>query len=104
HTNYPVAASHDDSGMQRRMVVVPFQARPDRPDPDFKRTLEQDPDARSALLNWMLSGCRASAERSYDLKKSGATPTTRSRPATTIPACSAAWWSCPSRPDPTGRT
>lgn len=72
HTNYPVAASHDDSGMQRRMVVVPFQAKPDRPDPDFKRTLEQDPGARSALLNWMVSGCRAWLNDRCDLKTSGA--------------------------------
>lgn len=67
HTNYPIGASHDDSGLQRRLRVVPFEAKPKRADPTFKRTLERDRVARSALLNWALEGCRAWLTSGYDL-------------------------------------
>ncbi|GGO33948.1 phage/plasmid primase, P4 family [Deinococcus humi] len=70
HTNYPIGASHDDSGLQRRLRVVPFKARPQRADPTVKKTLESDPVARSALLNWALEGCRAWLTSGYDLGES----------------------------------
>ncbi len=72
HSNYPIGAAHDDSGMQRRMRVVPFKAKPARADPSFKHSLEHDPSARSALLNWALEGFRAWYSSGYDLGESEA--------------------------------
>jgi putative DNA primase/helicase len=72
HTNYPIAAAHDDTGMQRRMKVVPFNAKPNKPNATFKAVLEHDPLARSAVLNWALEGCRAWLEADYSLGESEA--------------------------------
>lgn len=68
HTNYPIAATHDDTGLQRRIVVVPFHARPAKPDPAFKTSLERDPLARSAFLNWALAGFQAWQRTGFDLQ------------------------------------
>lgn len=72
HTNYPIGAAHDDSGLQRRLRVVPFAAKPARPDPRFKQTLKDDPAARSALLNWAYEGFRAWYAEGYALGESEA--------------------------------
>ncbi|MBB6018644.1 phage/plasmid primase, P4 family [Deinococcus radiopugnans] len=58
HTNYPINTAHDDTGMQRRLRVVPFKAKPERPYAAFKSTLENDATARAALLNWAYEGFR----------------------------------------------
>ena len=70
HTNHPIGAAYDDSGMQRRLRVIPFMAKPAKANPDFKRTLKNDPTARSAMLNWALEGCRAWLSSGYDLGES----------------------------------
>lgn len=67
HTNYPINTAHDDTGMQRRLRVVPFNARPDRPYAAFKSTLENDPTARAALLNWAYEGFRLWHSQGFDL-------------------------------------
>lgn len=69
-TNYPIKASHDDSGLQRRMIVVPFSARPATADESFKDTLKTDPTARSAFLNWLVQGCRLWLDSGYSLGES----------------------------------
>lgn len=67
HTNYPINAAHDDTGMQRRLRVVPFNAKPERPYAAFKSTLENHPGARSALLNWAYEGFRLWHGQGFDL-------------------------------------
>jgi len=70
HTNYPVGAAHDDTGMQRRMRVTPFLTKPDKPDPSFKETLENDLHARSALLRWAVDGFKLWFESGFELGES----------------------------------
>lgn len=70
HSNYAVTADHDDSGMQRRLKVVPFTKKPNKADPHFKDTLQTDPAALSALLNWMYAGFQAWLTSGYDLASS----------------------------------
>ncbi|MFC3833857.1 MULTISPECIES: phage/plasmid primase, P4 family [Deinococcus] len=72
HTNYEITASHDDSGLQRRIRVVPFTAKPATADDAFKSTLSHDHAARSAILNWMLEGCRAWLHDRFNLGESAA--------------------------------
>lgn len=67
HTNYAIGAAHDDSGLQRRMHVIPFKAKPAKPDPTFKKVLESDPDALSALLNWAFEGYQIWRKNGFDL-------------------------------------
>ncbi len=57
-SNYDPRADSDDSGLWRRMMKLKFGAIPlaDR-DPNVKRTLTTDANARSALLTWALAGC-----------------------------------------------
>ncbi|WP_407543719.1 phage/plasmid primase, P4 family (plasmid) [Deinococcus radiomollis] len=75
HTNYAIGAAHDDTGLQRRIRVVPFTAKPATPDLAFKDTLKRDPTALSALLNWALEGCRLWLSSSYSLGESQAVST-----------------------------
>ncbi len=70
HTNFPIAAGHDDTGMKRRMTVVPFLAKPEIPDPTIKSTIQFDQRARSALLNWALEGFSLWFSSGFDLKES----------------------------------
>lgn len=72
HTNYAIGAAHDDTGLQRRIRVVPFTAKPSTPDLSFKTTLKTDPVALSALLNWALEGCRLWLSSGYSLGESTA--------------------------------
>ena len=72
HTNYPIGSAHDDSGMARRVRVIPFTAKPTRADPKFKHVLQHDPMARSALLNWALEGFSMWYASGYDLGESEA--------------------------------
>lgn len=67
HSNYPVTTDHDDTGMQRRLKIAPFNSKPAHADPHFKETLQRDPDALSALLNWMYVGFRAWFDDGYNL-------------------------------------
>ena len=67
HSNYAVTTDHDDTGMQRRLKIAPFNTKPSHTDPHFKETLQRDPDALSALLNWMYAGFRAWFSDGYNL-------------------------------------
>ena len=67
HSNYDVRVDWDDSGVKRRLLRIPFHAKPTIPDPDFKRILQHDPKAQSALLNWLLKGYVLWRDSKYDL-------------------------------------
>ena len=81
HSNYPINTPHDDTGMQRRLIVVPFRSKPENPSDEFKDTLETDPTAQSALLNWAYKGFRAWRDSKFDLGMS-----------TEIEAATAGYW------------
>ena len=66
-TNYPLHTSFDDSGMKRRVVVCPFNHKPDVPDPSVKEALMHDPLAKSAVLAWLFEGFQAWRETHYQL-------------------------------------
>lgn len=70
HTNYPIKTAHDDDGMKRRLKIVPFNAKPEEPRAAFKSTLENDPTARSAMLNWLVEGFTAWHSSGFDLGES----------------------------------
>jgi len=57
-TNFPLRTEFDDPGMKRRVNVVPFNQKPERPDPTVKHALMHDPDARAAVLAWLFEGYR----------------------------------------------
>jgi putative DNA primase/helicase len=67
HSNYTPKVDWDDEGVQRRLVQIPFTAKPTKPNPSIKRALLEDPTARSAMLNWLLKGARAWIESGYQL-------------------------------------
>lgn len=50
----------DDSGLWRRIKRLPFENEipEEEQDPNVKRRLREDPQARSALLAWAVQGCR----------------------------------------------
>jgi P4 family phage/plasmid primase-like protien len=56
HSNHDPRIDWTDSGMRARVVPVPFEARPSRPDPRVRETLLTDPAARSAVLLWAIAG------------------------------------------------
>ena len=57
-TNFPLQTEFDDPGMKRRVIVVPFNKKPERPDPTIKHDLMHDPNARAAVLAWLYEGYR----------------------------------------------
>jgi len=58
-TNFPLQTEFDDPGMKRRVIVVPFNQKPEKPDPTVKHDLMHDPNARAAVLAWLYEGYRA---------------------------------------------
>ncbi len=58
-TNFPLQTEFDDPGMKRRVIVVPFNQKPEKPDPTIKHDLMHDPNARAAVLAWLYEGYRA---------------------------------------------
>lgn len=57
-SNFDPKAESEDTGIWRRMMKLQFTVIPEaQRDPSVKRTLIDDPDARSALLSWTLTGC-----------------------------------------------
>lgn len=56
HSNYALSAEWDDPGVRRRLMITPFNVKPEHPDPDVKNALVNDLHARSATLNWLLAG------------------------------------------------
>ena len=69
-TNFPLRTEFDDPGMKRRVIVVPFNQKPDRPDPAIKDALIRDPEARAACLAWLYEGYRAWRNAGYALPES----------------------------------
>lgn len=69
-TNFPLRTEFDDPGMKRRVIVVPFNQKPDRPDPAVKDALIHDPEARAACLAWLYEGYRAWRNAGYALPES----------------------------------
>jgi putative DNA primase/helicase len=47
-----------DSGLWRRMLLIPFVNRPDHAHPGVKRELTSNPRLRSALLRWAVEGAQ----------------------------------------------
>lgn len=66
-TNFPLRTEFNDPGMKRRVIVVPFNQKPDRPDPAIKNALINDPTARAACLAWLYEGYRAWRANGFDL-------------------------------------
>jgi len=69
-TNFPLRTEFDDPGMKRRVIVVPFNQKPDRPDPAVKDALMNNPTARAACLAWLYEGYRAWRNAGYALPES----------------------------------
>lgn len=69
-TNFPLRTEFDDPGMKRRVIVVPFNQKPARPDPAVKDALIRDPEARAACLAWLYEGYRAWRNAGYALPES----------------------------------
>lgn len=67
HSNYDLSADWDDPGVRRRLLRVPFDAKPEVPDPDVKDALVNDPTARGALFNWLLAGAAEWIADNYNL-------------------------------------
>ena len=66
-TNFPLRTEFDDPGMKRRVIVVPFNKKPARPDPAVKDSLMHDPDARAAVLAWLYDGYRSWLQNGFAL-------------------------------------
>lgn len=66
-TNFPLQTEFDDPGMKRRVIVVPFNQKPEKPDPTIKHDLMHDPAARAAVLAWLYEGYRAWLASGYAL-------------------------------------
>lgn len=67
HTNTPIKADPSDSGLRRRLLTIPFTAKPEKLNPMFKHELCNNPEAKSAMLNWMLEGLRKWLHSGFDL-------------------------------------
>lgn len=66
-TNFPLQTEFDDPGMKRRVIVVPFNQKPEKPDPAIKHDLMHDPNARAAVLAWLYEGYRAWLKNGFAL-------------------------------------
>jgi len=57
--NDPPGVRHDDSGMWRRILRLPFEhvIPKDRRDPSIKARLTADPREQAAILAWSVEGC-----------------------------------------------
>ena len=69
-TNFPLQTEFDDPGMKRRVIVIPFNQKPARPDPAVKNALMHDPAARAACLAWLYEGYRVWRNNSFKLPES----------------------------------
>lgn len=57
-TNFPLQTNFDDPGMKRRVIICPFNNKPEHPDPSIKSALMNDPNAKAAVLRWQFDGYR----------------------------------------------
>ena len=55
-TNFPLQTNFDDPGMKRRVIICPFNNKPEHPDPSIKSALMNDPNAKAAVLRWQFDG------------------------------------------------
>lgn len=69
-TNFPLQTEFDDPGMKRRVIVVPFNQKPERPDPTIKNDLMHDPNARAAVLAWLYEGYQVWLGNGFELPES----------------------------------
>ncbi len=69
-TNFPLQTEFDDPGMKRRVIVIPFNQKPARPDPVVKDSLMHDPSARAACLAWLYKGYRVWRASGFALPES----------------------------------
>ena len=69
-TNFPLRTEFDDPGMKRRVIVVPFNRKPDQPDPSIKNALMNDAQARAAALAWLYEGYRVWRSNGFALPTS----------------------------------
>ena len=70
HSNYDVKTEWDDTGIQRRLLRIPFNAKPAHTDPQLKLTLRDNPQAQAALLRWLVEGFDKWMLSDYDLQES----------------------------------
>ena len=59
HTNFLPRMSDDDDAIWRRVIVWPFEHRPERPDPKVKAELHDAAESGAAILAWLVAGCLA---------------------------------------------
>jgi len=69
-TNFPLQTEFDDPGMKRRVIVVPFNQKPEHPDPTIKHDLMHNPEARAAVLAWLYDGYRVWLSNGFALPES----------------------------------
>jgi len=69
-TNFPLRTEFDDPGMKRRVIVCPFEQKPETPDPAIKEALMNDPQAKAAVLAWLFQGYRVWRKAGYLLVES----------------------------------
>ncbi len=69
-TNFPLRTEFDDPGTKRRVVVIPFNKKPDHPDPAIKHDLMHDSAARAAVLAWLFDGYQMWLRNSFVLPDS----------------------------------
>ena len=68
HTNYDLHVEEDDDGLRRRLVRIPFVNKPSKLNLRLKGQLQNDPKAKSALLNWLLKGLSVWHKSDFDLE------------------------------------
>jgi putative DNA primase/helicase len=59
HTNFLPRMSDDDDAVWRRVVIWPFDHRPEEPDPQVKAELHDPAKSGAAILAWLVEGCLA---------------------------------------------
>lgn len=54
--NEPPRFNYRDSGLKRRIIIIPFEFTPPQPDPSLKRAFRTEPREREAILAWAARG------------------------------------------------
>ena len=67
-TNYAIQFPDDlDDAIWRRLIVIPFDHKPEEPDPTLKERLRSHVRCRQAILAWLVEGCRIWQDRGRDI-------------------------------------
>ena len=69
----------DDTGMWRRILRVPFDKKVENPEEGFREAMIQEPELRSAVLAWAVSGVRMWREGGLNVPKAIADSTAEYR-------------------------